>query len=98
MLITSSLEDRKVVSKLIRYPDGMHRILAMQIFEWNRVTEVEAAGYPFDEILDAALIMAEEFPTQRGYEADVLDKTKYMLMVIVTELYQERMNVSNARL
>lgn len=68
----------------------------MRAFEWERVREVELAGYPFDEILDAAQILAHEFPTPKGYEADVLDKTRYMLMVISSGLYEERMGVTNA--
>lgn len=94
--ITPSVSEREYISKLIRYPDGAHRILCMRAFEWDRVREAQIAGYPFNEILDAAQILAHEFPTRKGYEADVLDKTRYMLMVICSGLYEERMGVTNA--
>lgn len=87
---------RDSTSKLIRYPDGVHRILTMRAFEWERVRECELAGYPFYEVLDAAQILANEFPTEKGYEADVLANTRYMLMVISSGLYEERMGVTNS--
>lgn len=68
----------------------------MRAFEWDRVTEAEFAGYPFDEVLDAAQIMAHESPSGKGYEVDVLARTRYMLMVISSGLYEERMGVTNA--
>lgn len=68
----------------------------MRAFEWDRVIEADNAGYPFYEVLDAAQILAREFPTSKGYETDVLDTTRYMLMVICSGLYEERMGVINA--
>lgn len=68
----------------------------MRVYEWGWVKFVEDNGYPLIDVLDAAITLAHEFPTHKGYDADVIDKTRYMLMVIRSGIYEEQMGVTNA--
>lgn len=70
------------ISKIVRYPDGVHRVLTMLPYQWEWVRLAEATGHAFNDVLGAGMALAAKFPSGKGHEYDILDCTKYMLMTI----------------
>lgn len=66
-------------SELLIYPDRQLRIVTMKGWFWDAVPVLERSGYPLEELLSAALQLAEDLPSGRGFDLDVLDATAVMI-------------------
>jgi hypothetical protein len=95
ILNRTSVSDNKKISRVILYPDGIQRVLTLKKYEWEWVNIAVNNGYPFDEILDAAQILAFEFPSGNGSSKDILADTRMMLRVIMEGLYEDQFPVAN---
>lgn len=73
---------KKPIGRLIRYPDGVDRILSMRPDEWERAALAVRHNFPFNEVLGEAIDLAHEFPSSSGYDADVLEQSRRMFRVI----------------
>jgi hypothetical protein len=82
-------------SHRIVYPDGIERILTLPAYQWDWVDIAEDNGYAFNDILGTAMSLAEEFPSGKGWNFDVLDSTRYMILTIYKKIYGEERNLSN---
>ena len=85
----------KPIAHLVRYPDGVDRILSMRPDEWDRAALAERHNFPFYGVLGEAIGMAHEFPTEKGYDHDVLSQTHRMFRVIAEIIEREKCQVSN---
>jgi len=86
----NKLSDReKSISHLLAYPDGVSRILTMKQYQWDRIEVAERHNYPFFELLGAAIELSEEFPSQRGFNCDILDNTQFMLYMVAKAVHEE---------
>lgn len=84
----------KPVSHLLMYPDGVKRILTMKQYEWDWIEFVERHNVPFYELLVAAIELSEEHP-RLGYQADILENTRFMLLTAMRGIHEEEHPVSN---
>lgn len=82
-------DQEKLVSRLISYPDGVQRILTMKQYQWDWIELGERQKYPFPELLQAAIELSEEFPSERGYHWDILDNTRFMLRMVAKAVHEE---------
>ncbi len=90
-------DQNKRISQAIIYPDGRSRILTLKACEWPWVERAEKHGYPFNGILHEAIGMAYEFPSEHGYDYDVLEQTHRMLRVIQGLIHEESSPAQNQR-
>lgn len=85
----------RLTQKIIRYPDGQKRILSMTRWYWDRVEELSSNGYPFNEILEAAVILAKDLPSDHGFEWDLYACTGIMIRTCYANLTQDRYQAAN---
>jgi hypothetical protein len=91
----NKVSDReKVVSHLLNYPDGVKRILTMKQYEWDWIEVAERHNYPFWELLGAAIELSQEHP-RRGYQADILENTRFLLMITMRLIHEDKLTVAN---
>jgi len=93
----SNVHDQKKISHRIFYPDGIERILTMKRYQWDWVSKLEQNNMPFNETLVAAIELSEEFPSEKGYNFDVLENTTFMLLIGMKLIHEEKAPKSNDR-
>lgn len=87
-------DSRRSISHTLLYPDGVKRILTMKQYEWDWIEVVERHNVPFYELLVAAIELSEEHP-RLGYQADILENTRFMLLTAMKGIHEENHPVSN---
>lgn len=76
MLLGVSLSSqRQSKTHLIRYPDGQDRLLTMSEWHWNAVEKMRDIDIDLADILELAIKLANECPTDLGFDADVISCT-----------------------
>ena len=90
-----SADREKSISYALDYPDGIRRILTMRQYQWDWIEVAERHRYPFAELLGAAIELSQEFPSKVGYQADILENTKYLLMITMKLIHEDQHHVAN---
>lgn len=87
--------DQRRVSKLIRYPDGVDRILTLTGSEWASVDVAANNGYDFDHVLWGAIELSKYRQGDSLPGQDVISCTWFMLRTILGRIQEQRAPVSN---
>ena len=90
----NKLEQEKLKSHSITYPDGIQRILTMKQYEWDWIEVAERNNYPFHELIGEAIGLSLNHP-RKGYHADILENTRFLLMITMKLIHEEKHPVSN---
>lgn len=67
----------------------------MKRYQWEWIETAEKHGRPFHEILRAAMQLAQEFPSRKGYHHDVLEQTEFMLKTVMQCIHDEKTGTAN---
>lgn len=87
--------DQRKVSRLIRYPDGIDRMLTLTASEWAAFEMVKNHGYSFNNVLLSAIELSEFRQDDSLPKKDVISCTWFMLRVILGKIQEERAVVVN---
>jgi hypothetical protein len=87
--------DQRRVSKLIRYPDGVDRILTLTGSEWASIDIAADNGYHFDQVLWAAIELSKSRQGDSLPGKDINSCTWFMLRTILGRIQEQRAPVSN---
>jgi len=91
----NSADQQKIISRALSYPDGVSRILTMKSYQWDWIEHIENHNYPFYELLGAAIVLSDEFPSNQGFHADILYNTNYLLKITMELIHESKMNCAN---
>lgn len=87
--------DRRRVSRLIRYPDGIDRILTLTGDEWASVETASENGYKFEHVLWGAIELSRFRQSDSLPGQDIHSCTSFMLRTILGRILEERAPVAN---
>lgn len=87
--------DQRKVSKLIRYPDGINRILTLTGSQWAAFDLAEAHGYKFESVLWCAIELSSFRQGDSLPGQDINSCTWFMLGTMLGRIQEERAPVSN---
>jgi hypothetical protein len=83
------------VTRTIKCPDGERRLTSMSLWYWKSADMLHNNHYPFDDLIESAFKLTDEFPSDRGFEADLRDNLKLMIRMSLEGHWQETCLVSN---
>jgi len=82
-------------TKILKYPDGVRRLITMQLYQWDWFDEAKHHHYSIDWLLNRALIMADELPTEDGREIDIQTYTIVGIGSIRSFMHEDKYPIAN---